>query len=29
VGAARGDVRRYGQWPDPQAVVTYASVTLR
>jgi MEMO1 family protein len=29
VDAARGDVRRYGQWPDPQAVVTYASVTFR
>lgn len=24
----RGEVRRYGQWPDPQAVVTYASVVF-
>jgi AmmeMemoRadiSam system protein B len=25
---ARGDVRHYGQWPDPQAVVTHASVVF-
>jgi MEMO1 family protein len=25
---ARGTVRRYGQWPDPSAVVTFASVVL-
>ncbi|MBI1848641.1 MAG: AmmeMemoRadiSam system protein B [Candidatus Rokubacteria bacterium] len=29
LSGARGDLRIYGQWPDPQAVVTYASVTLR
>jgi hypothetical protein len=23
-----GRVRHYGQWPDPQAVVTYASVVF-
>lgn len=27
-GAATGELRRYGQWPDPQATVTFASVTL-
>jgi AmmeMemoRadiSam system protein B len=25
---ARGDLRHYGQWPDPHAVVTYASVSF-
>jgi hypothetical protein len=28
VPAARGRVRRYGQWPDPRGTVTFASVTL-
>ena len=27
-GGRRGTVRRYGQWPDPSAVVTYASVVF-
>jgi len=27
-GGRRGTVRRYGQWPDPAAVVTYASVVF-
>jgi hypothetical protein len=26
---AKGTLRHYGQWPDPQAVVTHASVVLR
>jgi AmmeMemoRadiSam system protein B len=26
--AARGEVRRYAQWPDPGGTVTFASVTL-
>jgi AmmeMemoRadiSam system protein B len=26
---AKGSVRHYGQWPDPEAVVTHASVVLR
>ena len=26
LGGARGTVRRYGQWPDPEGVVTFASV---
>jgi AmmeMemoRadiSam system protein B len=26
---ATGSLRHYGQWPDPQAVVTHASVVLR
>jgi AmmeMemoRadiSam system protein B len=26
LGPGRGEVKHYGQWPDPQAVVTYASV---
>lgn len=26
---AAGSLRHYGQWPDPQAVVTHASVVLR
>ena len=25
---ARGDLHRYGQWPDPEAVVTFASMTF-
>jgi MEMO1 family protein len=28
LGRSRGDLHRYGQWPDPQAVVTFASMTL-
>jgi len=28
LGRARGELRRYGQWPDPQGVVTFASVTF-
>jgi hypothetical protein len=28
LGGAPGAVRHYGQWPDPQAVVTYASVVF-
>jgi AmmeMemoRadiSam system protein B len=27
-GGAPGTLRRYGQWPDPQAVVTFASVVF-
>jgi AmmeMemoRadiSam system protein B len=27
-GGRPGVVRRYGQWPDPQAVVTFASVVF-
>jgi AmmeMemoRadiSam system protein B len=27
-GGARGTLRRYGQWPDPQGVVTFASVVF-
>jgi AmmeMemoRadiSam system protein B len=26
LGGARGTLRRYGQWPDPEGVVTFASV---
>jgi len=26
LGGARGSLRRYGQWPDPEGVVTFASV---
>ena len=26
LGGARGALRRYGQWPDPEGVVTFASV---
>jgi MEMO1 family protein len=26
LGGVRGTLRRYGQWPDPQGVVTFASV---
>jgi AmmeMemoRadiSam system protein B len=28
LGRSRGELHRYGQWPDPQAVVTFASLTL-
>jgi hypothetical protein len=28
LGGARGRVHRYGQWPDPQGVVSFASVTF-
>ncbi len=28
LGASRGQLRRYGQWPDPQGVVSFASVTF-
>ncbi len=28
LGSGRGEVKHYGQWPDPQAVVTYASVVF-
>ncbi len=28
LGGARGTLRRYGQWPDPQGVVTFASVVF-
>jgi AmmeMemoRadiSam system protein B len=28
LGSGRGDLKHYGQWPDPQAVVTYASVVF-
>ncbi len=28
LAGARGTVRQYGQWPDPSAVVTFASVVL-
>jgi AmmeMemoRadiSam system protein B len=28
LGSGRGQVKHYGQWPDPQAVVTYASVVF-
>ena len=26
LGGARGTLRRYGQWPDPAGVVTFASL---
>ena len=29
LGGGRGTLRRYGQWPDPQGVVTFASVVFR
>ena len=29
LGRARGDLHRYGQWPDPQGVVSFASVTFQ
>ena len=28
LGSAAGEVKRYGQWPDPNGVVTFASVVL-
>jgi hypothetical protein len=28
LGGAAGEVKRYGQWPDPHGVVTFASVVL-
>ena len=28
LGRPRGDLRRYGQWPDPEGVVTFASMTF-
>ena len=28
LGGTTGQVKHYGQWPDPQAVVTYASVVF-
>lgn len=28
LGRARGELHRYGQWPDPQGVVSFASVTF-
>jgi MEMO1 family protein len=28
LGGAAGSVKRYGQWPDPQGVVTFASVSF-
>jgi len=28
LGASRGQLHRYGQWPDPQGVVSFASVTF-
>jgi hypothetical protein len=28
LGGATGTVRQYGQWPDPQGVVTFASVVF-
>jgi len=28
LGGGRGEVRRYGQWPDPQGVVSFASVSF-
>ena len=28
LGAARGQVKRYGQWPDPNGVVSFASVVF-
>jgi len=27
-GGAKGTLRRYGQWPDPEGVVTFASVVF-
>jgi hypothetical protein len=27
-GGASGTLRQYGQWPDPNAVVTFASVVF-
>ena len=28
LGGVRGDLHRYGQWPDPQGTVSFASVTF-
>jgi hypothetical protein len=28
LGRARGNLHRYGQWPDPEGVVTFASMTF-
>jgi hypothetical protein len=28
LGRSRGRLHRYGQWPDPQGVVSFASLTL-
>ena len=28
LGGGRGTLRRYGQWPDPQGVVSFASVVF-
>jgi MEMO1 family protein len=28
LGGAPGHLRRYGQWPDPQGVVTFASLVF-
>jgi predicted class III extradiol MEMO1 family dioxygenase len=28
LGRTRGQLQRYGQWPDPEAVVTFASMTF-
>ena len=28
LGGASGRVKRYGQWPDPQGVVSFASVSF-
>ena len=28
LGGVPGTLRRYGQWPDPQGVVTFASVVF-
>jgi AmmeMemoRadiSam system protein B len=29
LGRPRGDLHRYAQWPDPEGVVTFASMTFR
>ena len=29
LGGTRGALRRYAQWPDPQGVVTFASVVFQ
>ena len=28
LGRARGRLHRYGQWPDPEGVVSFASMTF-
>jgi hypothetical protein len=28
LGATRGELKRYAQWPDPQGTVTFASVVM-